>query len=57
MAFSAVAEHESDSMYLYQSSVLSLHCVLGGLGILFAAKVGTSEMQRQMFLSVLFLGN
>lgn len=32
VAFSAGAEHESDSLYLYQSSVLSLHCVQGGLG-------------------------
>lgn len=34
-AFFAVAEHESDPPYLYQSSVLSLHCVRGGLDISF----------------------
>lgn len=44
VAFSAVAEHESFSLCLYQSSVLLLHCAQGGLGISFAAKVGTSEV-------------
>lgn len=57
VAFSAIAEHESDSLHFYQSSVLALHCVQGGLGISFAAKVGTSEVQRQMLLCVSFLGN
>lgn len=52
VASSVVAEHESDFLYLYQSSVLSLHGFQGRFGISLAVNVGASEEHRHILLSV-----